>query len=281
MLALYDQIAAETGRRMTHTYSTSFSLAIALLDSNIRQNIYNIYGFVRLGDEIVDTFCDQNQEELLEQFTRDSNDAISRKFSINPVLHAFQKTVHLFAIERELIDLFIASMRMDLQVQHYDRERYEKYIVGSAEVVGLMCLHVFLLGDKDEYARLRYSAERLGAAFQKINFLRDLKADTETLGRIYFPELDGHSFNCDTKKAIETDIEKDFADGFEGIKQLPKRARFGVYVAYRYYYSLFKKIKNTPAQQVLQARIRVADPAKYLIFAKSYLRNEMNLLSAG
>ncbi len=281
MRILYDQISEATSRYITKTYSTSFSLAIALLDNDIQQHIYNIYGFVRLGDEIVDTFHDQDKEYLLETFVKDTNDALDRKFSLNPVLHTFQQTVNAYKIDRILIEQFLRSMRMDLYPQSYDRNLYEEYIVGSAEVVGLMCLKVFVLGDDAEYNRLKLPAERLGSAFQKINFLRDMHADEIGLGRSYFPELQLAAFTPHTKNLIEADIEKDFKDGFEGIKQLPKRARFGVYLAYRYYYSLFNKIKATPAPKVMEARIRVNDGAKYAIIAKSFIRNELGWLKAG
>ncbi len=281
MRILYDQISEATSRYITKTYSTSFSLAIALLDKEIQQHIYNIYGFVRLGDEIVDTFHDQDKEYLLESFVKDTYDALDRNFSLNPVLHTFQQTVNAYKIDRILIDQFLRSMRMDLYPQNYDRSLYEEYIVGSAEVVGLMCLKVFVLGDDAEYNRLKRPAERLGSAFQKINFLRDMHADEIGLGRSYFPELQLAAFTPHTKQLIEADIEKDFKDGFEGIKQLPKRARFGVYLAYRYYYSLFNKIKATPAPKVMEARIRVNDGAKYAIIAKSFIRNELGWLKAG
>lgn len=281
MRILYDTISEATSRSITKTYSTSFSLAISLLNRDIQQDIYNIYGFVRLGDEIVDTFHDQDKNYLLQSFTADTNDALARGFSLNPVLHTFQQTVHKYKIDRILIDQFLTSMRMDLEPQTYTRELYETYIVGSAEVVGLMCLKVFVLGDEAEYRRLKYPAERLGSAFQKINFLRDMHADEIGLGRSYFPELQLTTFDAKTKHIIEADIEKDFKDGFTGIKELPKRARFGVYLAYRYYYSLFNKIKKTAAPEVLQARIRVNDTAKYAIIAKSFVRNELGWLKAG
>jgi 15-cis-phytoene synthase len=278
MRTLYDSVAERTSKIITKAYSTSFSMAIMLLDDNIQQHIYNIYGFVRLGDEIVDTFHDQNKAELLAQFKTETFDAIARGFSLNPVLHTFQSTVREFDIDTKLIEQFLYSMEMDLRPLDYNRDLYEQYIVGSAEVVGLMCLKVFVMGDNAEYERLRYPAERLGSAFQKINFLRDLNADAIGLGRNYFPELVTERFDAKTKLAIEADIAKDFKDAFVGIGQLPKRARFGVYLAYRYYFSLFMKIKDTPAPEVMQARIRVSDTSKYVIIAKSYIRNEMGWL---
>ena len=281
MKNLYDTVAENASLTVTKTYSTSFSLAILLLDKNIRQHIYNIYGFVRLGDEIVDTFHEQPQEVLLREFKEATYLAIERGFSLNPILHSFQQTIREFNIDRRLIDQFLYSMEMDLKPVTYDRELYEKYIVGSAEVVGLMCLKVFVLGDDTEYNRLKFAAERLGAAFQKINFLRDLRADAVLLGRNYFPELSVEKFDEATKKEIEKDIEKDFKAAFIGIQELPHRARFGVYLAYRYYYSLFTKIKNVPAAEVMATRIRVSDNNKYIIIAKSYLRNELGALKAG
>ena len=278
MRTLYDSVAERTSKMITKAYSTSFSMAIMLLDNDIQQHIYNIYGFVRLGDEIVDTFHDQNKAELLAQFKAETFEAIARGFSLNPVLHTFQSTVRKFDIDTKLIEQFLYSMEMDLLPMDYDRDRYEQYIVGSAEVVGLMCLKVFVMGDESEYERLRYPAERLGSAFQKINFLRDLNADAIGLGRNYFPELVTERFDAETKVAIEADIAKDFKDAFVGIGELPKRARFGVYLAYRYYFSLFMKIKDTPAPEVMQARIRVSDTKKYVIIAKSYIRNEMGWL---
>jgi 15-cis-phytoene synthase len=278
MRTLYDSVAERTSMMITKAYSTSFSMAIMLLDGSIQQHIYNIYGFVRLGDEIVDTFHDQNKPELLAQFKAETFAAIERGFSLNPILHTFQATVRQYAIDHKLIEQFLYSMEMDLNPVEYDRELYEQYIVGSAEVVGLMCLKVFVQGDQAEYERLKYPAERLGSAFQKINFLRDLNADAIGLGRNYFPELVTERFDAKTKLLIEADIEKDFKDAFVGIKELPKSARFGVYLAYRYYYSLLQKIKDTPAPEVIEARIRVSDRRKYLIIAKSYIRNELGWL---
>ena len=281
MPTLYDHVSGAFSQTITKAYSTSFSLAIRLLDSPIRQHIYNIYGFVRVGDEIVDTFHDQDQATLLAEFRRDTYLALSRGFSTNGILHSFAQTVRAYDIDHQLIEQFLHSMEMDLQPVAYDQALYEEYIVGSAEVVGLMCLKIFVLGDPEAYNQLKYPAERLGSAFQKINFLRDLRADAVLLGRNYFPELAVHQFDADTKAAIEADIEKDFKAAFIGIGQLPKRARFGVYLAYRYYYALFKKIRSTPAPKVMQARIRVNDTNKYIIIAKSYIRNEFGWLKAG
>jgi len=278
MRILYDSISNQTSKMITRTYSTSFSLAIALLDKNIRQHIYNIYGFVRLADEIVDTFHDQDKSKLLTEFIELTWRALDEKFSLNPILQSFQATVTEFQIDRELIRLFLESMEMDLHKIHYDRAKYEQYIVGSAEVVGLMCLKVFCYGDQKQYEELYYPASRLGSAFQKINFLRDIKADAIQLGRNYFPNVSFTDFDEESKAQIEEDIEKDFKDGFAGIKKLPKRARFGVYVAYVYYYSLFNKIRNIPSAKIMEERIRISDSRKYALFASSYIRNQIGFL---
>ncbi|MFN0202234.1 MAG: phytoene/squalene synthase family protein [Bacteroidia bacterium] len=278
MRILFDQISHATSKNITRTYSTSFSMAIALLENKIQQDVYNIYGFVRLADEIVDTFHDQDKEKLLTQMIEQTWEAIEMKFSLNPVLYSFQETVHRYQIDHELIRLFLESMEMDLNKHLYDQAKYEKYIVGSAEVVGLMCLKVFCYGNQESYDALRYSASRLGAAFQKINFLRDLKADYEGLGRTYFPNVSFSHFDEKAKREIEEDIEKDFQDGFEGIKQLPKGSRFGVYVAYIYYYNLFDKIKKIHASRIMEERIRISDRRKYSLFMTSYIRNQIGFL---
>lgn len=278
MRILYDNISHQASKIVTRTYSTSFSLAIALLDKSIKQHIYNIYGFVRLADEIVDTFHDQDKEQLLKEFTAQTYEAIERRFSLNPLLMSFQETVTAFQIDHELIRLFLESMEMDLCKTLYDQRKYEKYIVGSAEVVGLMCLKVFCYGNQAQYEELTFAASRLGAAFQKINFLRDVKADYELLGRTYFPGVSFNNFNENEKKQIEKDIEIDFKDGFEGIKRLPKSSRFGVYVAYMYYYSLFNKIRNIPHSRIMEERVSIPNRQKYSLFFTSYLRNEMGWL---
>lgn len=278
MRILYDNISHQASKIVTRTYSTSFSLAIALLDKSIKQHIYNIYGFVRLADEIVDTFHDQDKEQLLKEFTMQTYEALERRFSLNPLLMSFQETVTAFQIDHELIRLFLESMEMDLCKTLYDQRKYEKYIVGSAEVVGLMCLKVFCYGNQAQYEELTFAASRLGAAFQKINFLRDVKADYELLGRTYFPGVSFNNFNENEKKQIEKDIEIDFKDGFEGIKRLPKSSRFGVYVAYMYYYSLFNKIRNIPHSRIMEERVSIPNRQKYSLFFTSYLRNEMGWL---
>lgn len=278
MRYLYDTISHQASKTVTRTYSTSFSLAIALLDKSIQQHIYNIYGFVRIADEIVDTFHDQNKAQLLQEFTAETWLALERKFSLNPLLMSFQETVNAFKIDHELIRLFLKSMEMDLGNVEYDQKKYEQYIVGSAEVVGLMCLKVFCFGNQQQYEELTFSASRLGAAFQKINFLRDVRADYEQLGRNYFPNISFHNFTKEEKRQIEIDIEKDFRDGFEGIKRLPKNARFGVYVAYVYYFALFRKIQNIPHSRIMVERISIPKGIKYSLFFTSYLRNEIGWL---
>ena len=278
MKALFDTVSIKCSKLTTTSYSTSFSLGIKLLDKQFRDPIYAVYGFVRFADEIVDTFHDYNKEYLLNKFRQDTYEAIDQKISLNPILNSFQQVVHQYNIDRELIDTFLDSMAMDLHKQEYNLAQYEKYILGSAEVVGLMCLKVFTNGDQDLYEELEYYAMKLGSAFQKINFLRDLKDDYKIMGRTYFPGINFEAFNETEKVKIERDIEADFAMGFSGIKQLPKNSRFGVYLAYVYYYALFKKIKNTPANRILNERIRVPDNEKYSILLRSYLKHSLNLL---
>jgi 15-cis-phytoene synthase len=273
---LYDSVCLQCSKLTTNRYSTSFSLGIRFLNKDFHLPIYAIYGFVRFADEIVDTFHEHNKHELLERFKADTYTAIEEKISLNPILHSFQMVVNQYHIERELIDTFLRSMELDLSEKKYDQEGYEEYILGSAEVVGLMCLRVFLEGDKEKYNELKFYAQRLGSAFQKINFLRDLKADYQAMGRTYFPGVDMNEFDERTKKSIEADIQKDFDDGLTGIKRLPKKSRFGVYVAYVYYLALFKKIENTPASVILNQRIRISNKKKYALFITSYLRHLFN-----
>lgn len=278
MKVLFDNVSVHCSKVITKHYSTSFSLGIHLLYPEIRSAIYSIYGFVRLADEIVDSFYDFDSTELLREFRIETELALDRKISTNPVLHAFQETVHKYNINRNHIHTFLDSMEMDLKNKQYNNKGYEQYIVGSAEVVGLMCLDVFCLGNKNLYASLEYSATRLGAAFQKINFLRDIKADYEILGRSYFPEINISEFNDRAKKQIEADILKDFEEGLLGIKKLPKRARFGVYVAYYYYKCLFNKIKRVEAEQIMSKRIRISNPKKVGLLCYSYMRYQINVL---
>ncbi|MGB1111506.1 MAG: phytoene/squalene synthase family protein [Schleiferiaceae bacterium] len=276
MKALFDSVSIRTSRMTTKAYSTSFSLGILGLDKKYHDPIYAIYGFVRFADEIVDTFEDYPQKELLERFWKDTYLALDEKISLNPILNSFQQVVNAFNIDRDLIETFLKSMEMDLYKNDYDEEGYKAYILGSAEVVGLMCLKVFVDGNEKRYQELKKPAMQLGSAFQKINFLRDLHADYHALGRTYFPGVDLNEFNERVKAEIEADIDIDFKAGYEGIKQLPKGARFGVYIAYVYYYSLFKKICNTHADIILNERVRISNKRKYGLFLSSYVRHTIN-----
>jgi len=276
MKALFDSVSIRTSRMTTKAYSTSFSLGILGLDKKYHDPIYAIYGFVRFADEIVDTFEDYPQKELLERFWKDTYLALDEKISLNPILNSFQQVVNAFNIDRDLIETFLKSMEMDLYKDDYDEEGYKAYILGSAEVVGLMCLKVFVDGNEKRYQELKKPAMQLGSAFQKINFLRDLHADYHALGRTYFPGVDLNEFNERVKAEIEADIDIDFKAGYEGIKQLPKGARFGVYIAYVYYYSLFKKICNTHADIILNERVRISNKRKYGLFLSSYVRHTIN-----
>tara|TARA_B100001115_G_scaffold184107_1_gene185162 strand:+ start:952 stop:1791 length:840 start_codon:yes stop_codon:yes gene_type:complete len=279
MKALFDRISYRTSAMVTKKYSTSFSLGILFLDRSLHQHIYAIYGFVRFADEIVDTFHDYDKKALLDDFKVQCHKAIDQGISLNPILNSFQHTVNRFNIDRELIDTFLKSMEMDLDLSKVQsEEEYEEYILGSAEVVGLMCLKVFCYGDQEQYDRLRWNAMKLGSAFQKINFLRDLNADYQQLGRVYFPGVNMQVFDDQVKREIEEDIEKDFKAGYEGIIALPKQARFGVYVAYMYYYRLFLKIKATPSNTILNQRVRIPNHNKYRLLVSSYLKHSFNIL---
>ncbi len=278
MKKIFDEIGHEMSMLTTKRYSTSFALGIRFLAKDLQKPIYGIYGFVRFADEIVDSFHDYNKENLLDDFINQTYDAIDRKISLNPILNSFQWVVNTYNIPRELIGQFLRSMEMDLEQKAYDQQNYEEYILGSAEVVGLMCLKVFVRGDEKAYNDLKSSAMKLGAAFQKINFLRDLRADFHELGRTYFPGINMDEFNTTIKQQIEADIAFDFKLGYEGIIQLPKDARFGVYMAYIYYYKLFRKIQQTEAKKILNERIRIPDNKKYRLFLTSYLRHNLNLL---
>lgn len=274
MQELYRDTCLECSKVITQRYSTSFSLGIKAFDKKYRNPIYAIYGFVRYADEIVDTFHEYNKEELFKNFKADTYLAIAQKISLNPVLHSFQYTVNKFNISHDLIDAFLHSMEMDIDKSKYNQDQYNEYIYGSAEVIGLMCVMVFCEGDQKLYDELTPNARSLGAAFQKINFLRDIKSDYQERGRVYFPGVEFENF-CETqKKLIEQDIQKDFDHGFEGIKKLPEGARLGVYIAYRYYLDLFRKIKNLSADEVSNKRIRVADSRKAYLFLESYLKNK-------
>lgn len=278
MKALFDDISERTSKMVTNSYSTSFSLGVKFLGKKFHNPIYAIYGFVRFADEIVDTFHEFDKKILLDDFKVDTYKAIKQGISLNPVLNNFQKVVNEYQIDHKLIDTFLHSMEMDLTEQTYDQQGYEEYILGSAEVVGLMCLKVFVEGDQTRYDELKNSAMKLGAAFQKINFLRDFKADVDGLGRMYFPQLHTQAFNDETKREIEADIIKDFDAGYEGIKQLPKDVRLGVYVAYIYYKNLLKKIINMPVNRILEERVRIPDNQKYALFFGSYIRHSFNML---
>jgi phytoene synthase len=278
MKQIFDNLSQEMSRVTTLRYSTSFSMGIRFLNKDLHKPIYSIYGFVRFADEIVDTFHGFDKESLLKDFKKQTYSAIEQKISLNPILNSFQWVVNKYDISLDLIETFLNSMEMDLDKNAYDKSGYEQYILGSAEVVGLMCLKVFVEGDNQEYERLKPFAMKLGSAFQKINFLRDLKADYHELGRTYFPGIDLNEFNSRVKKEIEDDIEIDFRKGYEGIKQLPKKARFGVYVAYIYYYKLFNKIKATPTEVIMTERVRIPNTKKIRILLSSYLRHNLNLL---
>lgn len=278
MLDLYNKTCLECSKLITNRYSTSFSLGIRVFDERFRGSIYAIYGFVRFADEIVDTFHEYPKEELLRRFWEDTYRAIDEKISLNPVLHAFQETVHKYNIERDLIEAFLKSMEMDLYFHSYDSSKYEEYIYGSAEVVGLMCLRVFCQGDDAMYQRLKAPARSLGSAFQKINFLRDMASDFDDRGRVYFPDVDFTKFTAEDKINIEADIKKDFDDAYKGIVQLPKGVRLGVYLAYVYYTNLFQKIKQSTAERVTQERIRVHDGKKMYLLFSSAVRNSLNML---
>jgi 15-cis-phytoene synthase len=253
-------------------------MGIRFLNKEIRNPIYAIYGFVRFADEIVDTFHDFDKLYLLDKFEKETFQAIEEKISLNPILNSFQFAVNKYNIDLDLVTTFLNSMRMDLQKDLYSQLEYEKYILGSAEVVGLMCLKVFVKGDVEMYNKLKFNAMRLGSAFQKINFLRDLNDDYQQLGRTYFPSVDLSQFDESTKKMIEKDIEKDFLDGYIGIKMLPKNASFGVYIAYVYYHKLFKKIQKTTPAAILKERVRLSNEKKYYLFVRTYLKHSLNLI---
>lgn len=279
MKALFDTVSFACSVKVTKAYSTSFSSAVKMLAPSIRQDIYNIYGFVRFADEIVDSFHDYNKEVLFEKFENELEDAIQNKISLNPILNSFQHTVNKHNISQDLIDSFMKSMKLDLVKQEYKTtEEYHEYIYGSADVVGLMCLMVFVNGDEKKYEELKASAMKLGSAFQKVNFLRDLKADFEGLNRTYFPNTDLNKLTETSKKEIIEDIEADFKMAYEGILRLPIEAKFGVYTAYRYYKRLLKRLKTTPSTEIKNTRIRVPDYEKAELLARCYVKYRLNLL---
>ncbi|MCK0114756.1 phytoene/squalene synthase family protein [Gelidibacter sp. F63206] len=279
MKALFDIVSHQCSKAVTNSYSTSFSLATKMLAQSIRQDIYNIYGFVRFADEIVDSFHNYNKEALFNRFEEDLELALEHRISLNPILNAFQETYHKYNIDKHLVMSFMNSMRLDLHKSDYLTEaEYKMYIYGSADVVGLMCLKVFVKGDEEKYDHLKDSAMSLGSAFQKVNFLRDLKADYEDLSRTYFPNTNLNHLDETSKRRIIMDIENDFAMGFEGIKELPIEAKFGVFMAYRYYYQLLKKLKSTPALDIKSTRIRVPNYKKFELLTRSYVKYQLNLM---
>ena len=278
MMNLFHEVSQDCSRITTEKYSTSFSSAIRLLHKDLRTPICNIYGFVRFADEIVDTFHGYDKAMLFEEFKKATYDAIERGISLNPILHSFQMTVNQYKIDHALIDAFLYSMELDLGKHTYDRAGYETYIYGSAEVVGLMCLYIFCEGNQAQYDALKPAAKSLGSAFQKVNFLRDVKADFEGLDRMYFPDCDFANFTHADKLAIEQDIQKDFDEAYAGILNLPIKARFGVYVAYKYYLSLFKKIQRLEPAHILESRVRIPDYGKAFILAKAGIRSQLNIM---
>lgn len=277
MKHLFDNVSDKCSKLTTRTYSTSFSLGILFLDQKLRTPIYNIYGFVRFADEIVDSFHGYDKDYLLDKFRKDTIEAIDQGISLNPILNSFQQVVHEYSIEWELIETFLNSMEMDLHKTDYDRLNYEDYILGSAEVVGLMCLRVFTEGNDALYQHLKPAAMKLGSAFQKVNFLRDAQADFNGLGRTYFPDVNMGDFTAEDKLRIEDEIESDFQEALIGIRQLPKSSRKGVYLAYFYYWQLFQKIKGLPAHSILEERIRIPNGEKMVLMMRSLVRHQLNL----
>ncbi|MEQ1796554.1 MAG: phytoene/squalene synthase family protein [Lacibacter sp.] len=278
MMELFHEVSQMCSRNTTERYSTSFSSAIRLLHRDLRQPIYNIYGLVRFADEIVDTFHDHDKATLITEFRKETFEAIDRGISLNPILHSFQLTVNQYKIDPVLIHAFFNSMEMDLHNKEYNSDGYNEYIYGSAEVVGLMCLYVFTNGDVKKYEELKPAARALGAAFQKVNFLRDLKADYNQLERTYFPGLDFRNFTAQQKQQIEEDIQKDFDNAYAGIIHLPVKSRFGVYVAYKYYLSLFRKIKRVQPAKIMHERIRIPDHHKMMILLRAGIRSQLNIM---
>ena len=279
MKSIFDKVSFECSRNVTQSYSTSFSSAVKMLAPSIRQDIYNIYGFVRFADEIVDTFLEYNKIELFELFENDLAMALKHKISLNPILNSFQHTVTKYNIPDEMIAAFMKSMKLDLTKTEYrNQDEYNEYIFGSADVVGLMCLKVFVKGDETKYEELKHAAMRLGSAFQKVNFLRDLKADFEVLNRTYFPNTDLNTLDEISKLRIIKEIEADFEAGYKGILHLPLEAKFGVYTAFTYYKKLLSKLKNTPSEEIKHTRIRVPNYEKYGLFAKCYFSYKLNII---
>jgi phytoene/squalene synthetase len=279
MKSIFDKVSNDCSKLVIKRYSTSFYFSSNLLSKTIRQDIFNIYGFVRLADEIVDTFHGYPKKELLEDFEIELWRSIDNKISLNPILNSFQDTVNKYSIPHELINSFLDSMKMDLEKKEYNTiEEYKKYIYGSADVVGLMCLKVFVNGSEDGYTRLSPFAISLGSAFQKVNFLRDLKDDAKILNRVYFPNIDMNNFNEKSKKEIILEIEKDFINALRGIVKLPKNSKFAVYIAYRYYSKLLKKLKRTSSENIVKKRIRIHNFQKFIVIARSYVKYQLNLI---
>ncbi len=279
MIHLFDEVAFECSQKVTNGYSTSFSSAVRMLAPSIRPAIHSIYGFVRFADEVVDAFHDKDKKLLLDKFEWDLYQAIEMEISLNPILHSFQKTIKEYNIDIELVDTFLKSMRMDIEKKDYKtKEEYQEYIYGSADVVGLMCLKVFVDGSDEEYQKLKPTAMKLGSAFQKVNFLRDLKNDAEILERSYFPDVDLKNLSPEVKTKIVSEIKADFDAAYEGIKQLPASSKFGVYTAYRYYKQLLKKLQKTPSNKLMETRIRVSDYHKYGLLMQSYLNIKLNIV---
>ncbi len=280
MKALFDIVSYDCSKLVTKQYSTSFSLAVNLLSPKIRKDIYNIYGFVRFADEIVDSFHDYDKQMLMNNFEKDYYLALEQGISLNPILNSFQQTVRKYDIPDEMVQAFLNSMKADLHKTTYQtKEEYDAYIYGSADVVGLMCLKVFVDGDDKRYNELKDAAMRLGSAFQKVNFLRDLKDDYEVLNRSYFPNIDLGELNADSKQVIINEIEEDFDFAFKnGILKLPMEAKFGVYMAYRYYKRLLKKLKKVPSEKIMDTRIRISNPMKINLLARSYVKYKLNII---
>ena len=279
MKSIFDKVSNDCSKLVIKRYSTSFYFSSSLLSKTIRQDIFNIYGFVRLADEIVDTFHEYPKKELLEDFEKELWRSIDNKISLNPILNSFQHTVNKYSIPKDLINSFLESMKMDLEKKEYNSvEEYRKYIYGSADVVGLMCLKVFVKGSESSFAELSPFAISLGSAFQKVNFLRDLKDDSNVLNRVYFPNVDMNNFNEKSKKEIILEIEKDFENAVKGIVKLPKNSKFAVYIAYRYYNKLLKKLKRTSSENIVKKRIRIHNLQKFIVIARSYVKYQLNLI---
>ena len=279
MKSIFDKVSNDCSKLVIKRYSTSFYFSSSLLSKTIRQDIFNIYGFVRLADEIVDTFHEYPKKELLEDFEKELWRSVDNKISLNPILNSFQHTVNKYSIPKDLINSFLDSMKMDLEKKEYNSvEEYRKYIYGSADVVGLMCLKVFVKGSESSFTELSPFAISLGSAFQKVNFLRDLKDDSNVLNRVYFPNVDMNNFNEKSKKEIILEIEKDFEKAVKGIVKLPKNSKFAVYIAYRYYNKLLKKLKRTSSENIVKKRIRIHNLQKFIVIARSYVKYQLNLI---